>query len=104
MFRIVIALYLASTFVHAASQREIAEWAIRWEGRVTLEGSRKPLHDISQLPAGEFRIVGIDLTGAVMYPTELEKLGGLLTSVALISSFHASARGCSLWELRGRSQ
>jgi len=31
------------------------------------------------LPPGEIRIVGIDLTGAVMHPTELVKLGGLLS-------------------------
>src|SRR5262245_19241670 len=79
MFRTVIGLFLASTLALAASDRDLAEWVIRWEGGVILEGSRQPLTDLAQLPAGDFRIVGIDLTGAVMHPGELMKLSGLLT-------------------------
>ncbi len=52
----------------------MAEWVMRWEGRVILEGSRQPLNDLSQLPAGDIHIVGVDLTGAVMVPGELQKL------------------------------
>ena len=63
----------------AASDREIAEWVIRWEGRVVLEGVRQPITDVARLPAGEIRISGIDLTGAVMHPAELVKLSGLLS-------------------------
>ena len=74
MFRIVFAFALASVCAHAASQREVAEWVIRWEGRVILEGSRQPITELSQIPAGEFTITGIDLTGAVMLPAELEIL------------------------------
>src|SRR4030095_13306737 len=42
-FRTIIALLLTSAFAHAASDRDIAEWVIRWEGRVTLEGSRQAI-------------------------------------------------------------
>ncbi len=63
----------------AASDRDLAEWAIRWEGRVILDGQRQPIADVASLPAGEIRIVGIDLTGAVMHPSELAKLDGLLS-------------------------
>ena len=56
---------------------ELAEWVIRWEGRVFLDGSRQPLTDFSQIPAGDFRITGIDLTGSVMAPAELQKLATL---------------------------
>ena len=79
MFRIIFALAVGSVCAQAASQREIAEWVIRWEGRVILEGSRQPITDISQIPAGNFEITSIDLTGAVMLPAELEKLTGLTT-------------------------
>src|SRR5512138_1461239 len=79
MFRTVLVFFLASVFAHAASPREIAEWAIRWEGRVVLEGSRKPINELAQIPSGNFEIVGIDLTGTVMVPAELEKLAGLTT-------------------------
>ena len=77
MFRVLLVFSLASVIAPAASQREIAEWAIRWEGRVVLEGSRRPIHELSQIPSGSFEITGIDLTGAVMLPAELEKLSGL---------------------------
>jgi len=79
MFQIVILFSLLSTLAQAATPREIAECAIRWEGRVTLEGNRQRVTDVSQLPADGFEIVGIDLTGAVMRPAELEKLNGLVT-------------------------
>jgi hypothetical protein len=73
-----------STFARAASDRELAEWAIRWEGRVTLDGSRQAISDISLLPPGEFHITGIDLTGSVMSPKELEKLNGWLPCASFI--------------------
>jgi len=79
MFRIVFAFALASVCAQAASQREIAEWVIRWEGRLILEGSRQPVTELSQIPSGEFAITGIDLTGAVMLPAELEKMASLTT-------------------------
>src|SRR5262245_45790595 len=61
----------------AESERDIAEWVLRWDGQVILEGSRKPLKDVTQLPSGDVRLVGIDLTGSVMRPLELRKLEGL---------------------------
>src|SRR3954451_8033596 len=77
VYRVIAYLCLAAVLARAASQREIAEWVLRWDGQVTLEGSRKPLKDVSQLPAGDIRLAGIDLTGAVMRPIELRKLEGL---------------------------
>ena len=62
-----------------SSAREIAEWVIRWEGRVMIEGISRPITTLSQIPPGDFKIVGIDLTGAAMVPSELEKLAGLTT-------------------------
>src|SRR5262245_55820244 len=44
-----------------------------------LDGSRRAITELSQLPAGDFQITGIDLTGAVMRPVELGKLNGLLS-------------------------
>ena len=46
------------------SEREIAEWVIRQGGRVMLESEReggKPIGDVVRLPAGEIRIIGVDL-------------------------------------------
>src|SRR5579864_1729982 len=79
LFRILLFFSLTPIVSQAASPREIAEWVIRWEGRVLLEGARQPIHDVAQIPSGNFEIAGIDLTGAVMEPAELEKLAGLTT-------------------------
>ena len=75
--RTIVAACLATVLAHAESNREIAEWAIRWEGRVMIEGQAQPINDINKLPSGDFKIVGIDLTGTVMHPAELVKLTGL---------------------------
>src|SRR5436189_5882031 len=77
MYRAITTLCLAATLAHAASEREIAEWVLRWEGRIVLEGSRQPLNELSQLPPGEIHIAAIDLTGSAMRPLELVKLAGL---------------------------
>src|ERR1051326_6627946 len=74
--RIILAVFLASIPSFAASDCEIAEWVIRWEGRVTLEGIKQPVNDVAKLPA-ECHITAVDLTGAVMVPAELAKLGQL---------------------------
>jgi len=71
VFRTIITFGLAASLAYAASERETAEWVLRWEGRVTLDGSRQAVSDLSQLPEGDFHITGIDLTGAVMEPVEL---------------------------------
>src|SRR5262249_32776210 len=72
-----IAVCLTPVLAPAASDRDVAEWVLRWEGRVILEGNRQAITDLGQLPKGAIRIAGIDLTGAVMHPSELVKLGGL---------------------------
>jgi len=75
----IIGLCLATCLAQAASDRDVAEWVIRWEGRVILEDHAQPITDLAHLPPGEIRIAGIELTGAVMHPSELAKLSGLLS-------------------------
>src|SRR6188508_121759 len=70
-------LFCLFSAIAFAGERDVAEWVIRWEGLVTLAGVAQPIGDVSQLPAGEVRITGIDLTGSVMPPGELVKLVGL---------------------------
>jgi Leucine-rich repeat (LRR) protein len=79
LFLQIIVCCLATALAQAASDRDLAEWAIRWEGRVNIEGTRQPIADVALLPPGEIKIVGIDLTGSVMHPAELVKLTGLLS-------------------------
>src|ERR1700761_5193487 len=77
MRHLIAAFFLFTVVAYGADERGIAEWVLRWEGSVILEGANRPLHDVSQLPAGEFHIKSIDLTAAVMHPIELRKLEGL---------------------------
>src|SRR5262245_34470492 len=67
----------STTATAQRSEREIAEWVIRQGGRVILEGARAPIGDVAQLPAGEFRITGVDLVGTLIEPKDLEKVSGL---------------------------
>src|SRR5215467_7426684 len=50
-----------------ASERDVAEWVLRWEGRVTVSGRTQPIENITQL-TDDIHITGIDLTPAVMRP------------------------------------
>jgi hypothetical protein len=60
-----------------ASDREVAEWAIRSGGRVLIGGSRAPIGSVTELPGGDLKITGIDLTGTIIEPKELEKISSL---------------------------
>ena len=78
MMRWILAgIFVFSMAAQAASEREVAEWVLRWEGTVVPEGAAAPIRNISELPAGDFHIEAIELTGGVMHPAELKKLEGL---------------------------
>src|SRR5262245_53649660 len=70
-------LLMAGSLIATAADRESAEWVIRKNGRVMLNGSRQPIARLADLPAGEFQITGVDLTGTVFDPKELDNLVGL---------------------------
>ena len=72
------AIVLLAAFVSlAATDREAGEWVIRKSGRVMVNGGRQPIARLAELPAGELQITGVDLTGTVLEPKELEHLTGL---------------------------
>ena len=77
MRQLIAAFLFFAVVAPAATERDVAEWALRWEGSVILEGSNEPIRDLSRLPPGDFHIASIDLTAAVMHPVELRKLEGL---------------------------
>jgi N-acyl-D-amino-acid deacylase len=59
------------------SDREAAEWAIRYGGNVRLVGDSKRLRTLPELPDGDFRIEAMDLVGTIIDPKELVNLSGL---------------------------
>src|SRR5215475_11740257 len=75
--RTILPLLSAAIITHAATDRDAAEWVIRKGGRVMVDGARQPIAALSGLPPGAFRVTGVDLTGTVMEPKELDHLTGL---------------------------
>lgn len=75
--RSLILLLLAGLCAAEESDRKIAEWTLSMGGRVRLQGSTKRLQDVSQLPAGDFRVEVLDWVGMNVDPPDLERLTGL---------------------------
>src|SRR5262245_59598455 len=78
-YRTVLLALLAGIPAIAAGtpEREVAEWAIRAGGRVTIEGRPTALTDPADLPNGDLRIVALDLTNTLIDPTDLRRISGL---------------------------
>ncbi|MES1258860.1 MAG: hypothetical protein ABUS51_10535, partial [Acidobacteriota bacterium] len=71
------ALFLALSSVLAAMERDVAEWVIRQGGRVTINGQRRALAQLSELPSGELQLTGVDLLGTTIDPKELVRFSSL---------------------------
>ena len=50
----------------------VAEWMLRMGGSIVLEGQRKPITDLADLPATDFRIHALNFTGITMYAASLQ--------------------------------
>src|SRR5215475_10929678 len=71
-------LVLAAPCLHAAdADREVAFWALRMGGWVTLEGSPRRISDVTGLPAADFRIVVLNMVASNMHPPHMEAFGKL---------------------------
>jgi Leucine-rich repeat (LRR) protein len=103
MFLRVAVLCVSIAFAGFAADREVAEWALREGGSVTLEGSSTPVSDITELPAGAIHIAVLDLTNTNFDPRELERVGTLtglrelyLNGPAFNPAFNARQDGSDL--------
>ncbi len=65
------------TFGAFAADRDAAEWVIRKGGHVMVNGGRQPISLLAELPAGTLSLTGVDLSGTVLAPKDLEHLAGL---------------------------
>jgi len=77
MHRSFLLVWIATFAAFAATDREAAEWVIRKGGRVMLNGSRQSIALLADLPAGSIRLTGVDLTGTVLEPKDLQNLNGM---------------------------
>src|SRR5688500_16721051 len=55
-----------------AADRMVAEWMLRMGGSIVLEGQRKPITDLADLPTTDFRIHALNFTGITMYASSLQ--------------------------------
>jgi hypothetical protein len=55
-----------------SADRMVAEWMLRMGGSIVLEGQRKPITDLADLPTTDFRIHALNFTGITMYAASLQ--------------------------------
>src|SRR4051794_19687524 len=65
------------------SDRPVAEWVILMGGSVRVEGRDERIRELTRLPAGDFRLVLVDLVGTNINPPDLRRLTGLTRLRAL---------------------
>src|SRR3954447_19014757 len=70
-------LLLSIPLVVGAADRDTAEWVIRQGGQVVLNGNRAAVRKLWELPSGELTVTGVDLTGTLIEPKDLERIGQL---------------------------
>src|SRR5262249_61315001 len=57
----------------ASPDRIVAEWMLRMGGSVVLEGQRRPIADLADLPTSDFRIHTLNFTGITQWGRALEE-------------------------------
>src|SRR5215471_3038641 len=77
MLKLLILGLVGTTLACVAADPAAAEWVIRKGGRVMLNGAREPVSRLADLPRSDFQVTGVDLTGTVIDPKELEHIAGL---------------------------
>ena len=61
----------------SASDRPAAEWVLRMDGSIVVEGDPKPIWDVANLPSKDFHIEAVNLTDSWIEPDDLKILTGL---------------------------
>src|SRR5437867_8004135 len=56
----------------ASPDRIVAEWMLRMGGSVVLEGQRRPITDLADLPTSDFRLHTLNFTGVTQWAFALE--------------------------------
>src|SRR5271168_1477913 len=56
----------------ASPDRMVAEWMVRMGGSVVVEGQRKPISDIADLPTTDFTVHTLNFTGITQWAFALE--------------------------------
>ena len=70
---LLLAGLLAAELSAQSPDRVVAEWMIRMGGSVVLEGERRPITDLAQLPPTDFRLHTLNFSGITQWASPLEE-------------------------------
>src|SRR5436190_4686214 len=89
-----LSISVASVCAQEAPDRIVAEWMLRMGGSVILEGQRRPITDLVDLPQSEFRIRTLNFTGITQWGFALEEELKRLPPLAHLKELYVNGR---LW-------
>ena len=92
------ALAVMPALAATPTEREVADWAVRVGGRITLEGRAAAITDPIDLPSGDVRILSLDLTNTVIDPTDLRRLTAYGTLYRALGRLEEMGLLRSRWE------
>ena len=78
----------------ASPDRVVAEWMVRMGGSVVLEGQRRPISDLADLPTTDFHIRTLNFTGVTQWAFALEDELRRLPPLAHVKEVYVNGR---LW-------
>jgi Leucine-rich repeat (LRR) protein len=78
----------------ATPDRIVAEWMLRRGGSVVLEGQRKPITDLADLPTTDFRLHTLNFTGITIYAASLQDELRRLPAIPHLKELYINGR---LW-------
>ena len=67
-----LCVLVASAAQGVSPDRIVAEWMLRMGGSVVLEGQRRPITDLAELPTSDFRIHTLNFSGVTQWAFALE--------------------------------
>ncbi len=97
--RRVVMFLLASALAPAWAEdsspdRIVAEWMLRMGGSVVLEGQRRPISDLAELPTSDFRLHTLNFSGVTQWAFALEDEMKRLPAIPHLKELYVNGR---LW-------
>jgi hypothetical protein len=70
---LIASLFASGLYAQQSPDRVVAEWMLRMGGSVVLEGQRRPITDLAQLPQTDFRLHTLNFSGVTQWAVSLEE-------------------------------
>ena len=91
---ILIASLFAIGLAAQSPDRVVAEWMLRMGGSVVIDGQRRPITDIAQLPDTDFRLYALNFAGVTQWARSLEEELKALPTIPHLKELYLNGR---LW-------